>query len=44
MISLIVMWIPMYTLYEISIWLVWMIERWRTKKEAAEEAAGAAAQ
>ncbi|MCR6643596.1 MAG: twin-arginine translocase subunit TatC [Terricaulis sp.] len=43
-ISLVVMWIPMYTLYEISIWLVWLIERWRAKKEAAEEAAAAAAQ
>lgn len=43
-ISLIVMWIPMYALYELSIWLVWLIERWRTKKEAAEEAAAAAAQ
>lgn len=40
-ISLIVMWIPMYTLYELSIWLVWLIERWRAKKEAAEAAAAA---
>jgi sec-independent protein translocase protein TatC len=31
--------IPMYVLYEISIWLVWAIEKARLKREAAETAA-----
>ncbi len=33
--------IPVYLLYELSIWAVWLIERGRKKREAEEEAAGA---
>jgi sec-independent protein translocase protein TatC len=35
-ISMTMMWIPMYALYEVSIWLVAWIEGARKKKEAAE--------
>ena len=31
--------IPMVALYEVSIWSVWLIERSRAKREAAEAAA-----
>ncbi len=37
--SMTMMALPMYALYEISIWLVWAIEAARTRKEAAEAAA-----
>jgi sec-independent protein translocase protein TatC len=37
-ISMTLMAIPMYLLYEISIWLVWAIETGRAKREAAEAA------
>ncbi len=37
--SMTLMAIPMYLLYELSIWLVWAIEKARLKREAAEAAA-----
>lgn len=40
--SMAIMAIPVYGLYEISIWIVWMIERARAKEEGAQ--AGAAAE
>jgi sec-independent protein translocase protein TatC len=43
-ISMTMMFIPMYLLYEISILLVWLITRWRDKREAAEAAAASAAE
>lgn len=43
-ISMTIMWIPMYALYEVSILVVWMIEKAMAKKDAAEAAAAAAAQ
>lgn len=41
-ISLFIMAIPVYALYEISIWIVWFIEKARLKREAAEAAQAAA--
>ncbi|MGE0828285.1 MAG: twin-arginine translocase subunit TatC [Hyphomonadaceae bacterium] len=38
-ISMTMMALPMYALYEISIWLVWFIEKARARREAAEAAA-----
>jgi sec-independent protein translocase protein TatC len=38
-ISMTLMALPMYALYEISIWLVWLIEKARIKAETAEAAA-----
>jgi len=38
-ISMTLMWLPMYALYEISIWLVAWIEKAMAKKDAAEAAA-----
>ncbi|MBL8550216.1 MAG: twin-arginine translocase subunit TatC [Hyphomonadaceae bacterium] len=38
-ISMTMMALPMYALYEISIWLVWAIEKSRVRREAAEAAA-----
>ena len=38
-ISMTAMWIPMYALYEISIWVVVVIEKARAKRDAAEAAA-----
>lgn len=43
-ISMTLMWIPMYALYEVSIWIVDLIEKARLQKEAAEAAAAAAAE
>ncbi len=43
-ISMFVMAVPVYGLYEISIWIVWAIEKARAKKEAAEAAAAAPAE
>ncbi|MBL8531475.1 MAG: twin-arginine translocase subunit TatC [Hyphomonadaceae bacterium] len=43
-ISMTLMAIPMYALYEVSILLVWMIGKARAKKDAAEAAAAAAAE
>jgi sec-independent protein translocase protein TatC len=43
-ISMTLMALPMYGLYEISILLVWLIEKARAKKEAAETGAGVSAQ
>lgn len=43
-ISMTLMWIPMYALYEISIWIVHLIEKARVRKETAEAAAAAAAE
>jgi sec-independent protein translocase protein TatC len=41
-ISMTFMAVPMYALYEVSIWLVWLIEKSRARREAAEIAAAAA--
>lgn len=41
-ISMTLMAIPMYALYEVSILLVWTIERWRAKRDAEEAAAAPA--
>ena len=41
--SMMLMMIPMYLLYELSIVVVWFIERGMKRKDAAEEAAAAAA-
>jgi sec-independent protein translocase protein TatC len=38
--SMLIMSLPVYALYEISIWLVWFNERGRAKEDAAGEAAG----
>lgn len=38
-VSLFLMAIPVYALYEMSIWVVWFIEKARLKREAAEAAA-----
>ncbi|MEZ6023183.1 MAG: twin-arginine translocase subunit TatC [Hyphomonadaceae bacterium] len=43
-ISMTAMWIPMYALYEISIWLVAWIEAGQKRKDAAEAAAAASAE
>jgi sec-independent protein translocase protein TatC len=37
--SMTLMTIPLYGLYEVSIWLVWLIERAQAKKDAAAAAA-----
>lgn len=42
-VSMIVMAVPVYALYEISIWIVWAIEKGRAKREAAEAAVQAGA-
>jgi sec-independent protein translocase protein TatC len=42
--SMFIMAAPVYGLYEISIWIVWLIEKARAKKEAAEAGAAAAAE
>ncbi len=43
-ISMTAMWLPMYALYEISIWLVAWIEAGQKRKDAEEARAGASAQ
>lgn len=43
LVSMIVMAMPVYALYEASIWIVWAIEKGRSKREAAEAAAAAVA-
>jgi sec-independent protein translocase protein TatC len=40
--SMFLMATPVYGLYEISIWLVWLIEKARAREDAAEQAAAAA--
>ena len=42
--SMTVMTIPLYMVFEASIWLVWLIERTRSKREAAEAAQTQAAE
>lgn len=43
-ISMTLMWIPMYALYEVSIWVVALVEAANAKADAAAEAAAAAAE
>lgn len=41
-ISMTAMWLPMYALYEISIWVVTWIQSWRSKRESADAEQAAA--